>query len=330
MRARMTAGFVLVLAPYLLVMSALVPAVTNRGTELREKELIGWITQHVSRTMARPDWRVRLSEIMAAHVPEESRFALLIVDRNQRLVLRSPGPGPAWPRVGGDRGRRDLRRAGASAEAGAAGRAAALRTRENRLPLRRAEPKPEGHAGWVEGPDAAEVIESRPAGGGEPDDGWHTILERAVGPESRPMTLHVLRPRGAIAREQERQRLELLLLSLCTVLVVAVGAWMLVGRTLSPIRRLAVQASAASVENLQVRLRAPSRDAELVELVDTLNGLLSRLAETAAMKPTVGPRGASTRRPPTSCARPGADRRPAGALRSSGGRAQPRPDRGGV
>jgi hypothetical protein len=104
MRARMTAGFVLVLAPYLLVMSALVPAVANRGTELREKELIGWITQHVSRTMARPDWRVRLSEIMAAHVPEESRFALLIVDRNQRLVLRSPGPGPAWPRVGGDRG----------------------------------------------------------------------------------------------------------------------------------------------------------------------------------------------------------------------------------
>lgn len=282
-RARMTAGFVLVLAPYLLIMSALVPAVANRGTELREKELLGWITQHLSRTMARPDWRLRLSEIMATHVPEESHFALLIVDRNQRLVWRSPGPGPAWPRVGGDPGRRDLRRARSSAEASAAGRAAALRTRKNRPPLRRAEPNPEGHAGRVEGPDAAEVIESGPADGGEPDDGWHTILERAVGSESRAMTLRVLRPRGAIAREQGRQRLELLL-SLCTVLVVACGAWVLVGRTLSPIRRLAVQASAASVENLQVRLQAPSRDAELVELVDTLNGLLSRLAETAAMK----------------------------------------------
>jgi signal transduction histidine kinase len=294
MRARMTAGFVIVLAPCLLIVSALLPNLANRATELRDQELAGRIVQRVNQAMARPDWRVRLAEIMATHVPNESHVALLIVDRNQHLVWRSPGPGPAWPRVVGHLERHAVRRARALAEANAAGRAAAPEKREDRASIGPAEPKHEGHSVLTEGPAAAEVAGSRPAGGGEPDDGWHTIGERAVGLESRPMILHILQSRSALAQGQRLQRLELLLLSLCTVLVVAGGAWVLVGRTLSPIRRLAVQASAASVElrhagdrqvaNLRVRLRAPSQDAEVVELVETLNGLLARLAETAAVK----------------------------------------------
>jgi signal transduction histidine kinase len=73
-------------------------------------------------------------------------------------------------------------------------------------------------------------------------------------------------------------------LSLLVILAVSAGAWLLVGRTLLPIRLLSRQASAASVENLHIRLHAPSRDAEIVDLVGTLNGLLARLSETAAAK----------------------------------------------
>lgn len=74
------------------------------------------------------------------------------------------------------------------------------------------------------------------------------------------------------------------ILGLFVVLLVTVGAWMLVGRTLSPIGRLSHQANAATVENLRVRLEQPSQDAEIVGLVETLNGLLSRLSETASAK----------------------------------------------
>ncbi len=74
------------------------------------------------------------------------------------------------------------------------------------------------------------------------------------------------------------------LLGLLVVALVTAGAWILVGRTLSPIGLLSRQAHAATIEDLQVRLREPSQDAEIVGLVATLNGLLSRLSETASAK----------------------------------------------
>lgn len=85
-------------------------------------------------------------------------------------------------------------------------------------------------------------------------------------------------------RSQERLALTLIVLSLFIFLTVTGGAWLLVGRTLSPIGRLAGQARSASVERMRVHLTAPSKDVEIVELVATLNGLLDRLAESAAAR----------------------------------------------
>jgi signal transduction histidine kinase len=78
------------------------------------------------------------------------------------------------------------------------------------------------------------------------------------------------------------QALILLGLVLCVAVVTAAGAWVLVGRTLLPIRMLARQTDAASAASLSVQLDAPSDDAELVELVATLNRLLRDLTRTAA------------------------------------------------
>jgi signal transduction histidine kinase len=67
-------------------------------------------------------------------------------------------------------------------------------------------------------------------------------------------------------------------------LLAAVGAWVLVGHTLSPIAALSKQASDASTDSLYIHLREPSSDAEIVGLVATLNDLLTRLSETAKAK----------------------------------------------
>ena len=64
----------------------------------------------------------------------------------------------------------------------------------------------------------------------------------------------------------------------------AFAAWSLVGRTLSPIAKLSSQARTASIDDLTVRLKPPSDDVEIVGLVETLNGLLERTAETTASK----------------------------------------------
>ncbi len=73
-------------------------------------------------------------------------------------------------------------------------------------------------------------------------------------------------------------------LSLIVLGVVAVGTWLMVGGVLSPLRSLASQADQASTEHLSVRLESPSRDAEMRDLVQTLNGLLERVYETAEVK----------------------------------------------
>jgi signal transduction histidine kinase len=67
---------------------------------------------------------------------------------------------------------------------------------------------------------------------------------------------------------------------LLVVVVTAVGAWVVVGRTLAPIDQLAHQAQAASTDQLDLNLSAPSRDREVVNLVSTLNAMLARLART--------------------------------------------------
>lgn len=69
-----------------------------------------------------------------------------------------------------------------------------------------------------------------------------------------------------------------------SVVFFGVVAWLMIGRTLSPIGALAKQAEEASVDHSGVRLTAPSEDAEMRELVATLNGFLSRMEQAAEEK----------------------------------------------
>jgi signal transduction histidine kinase len=131
---------------------------------------------------------------------------------------------------------------------------------------------PDGKVAWRSQHEA-------PPWPGTPDDGWRVATVPAGA------STVVLGFDWAHTRETLREEaVTLLCLGLLAVVAAALGSWVLVGRTLAPIGLLSRQARDASAESLQVFLRAPSEDAEISELVTTLNGLLARLAETAAAK----------------------------------------------
>lgn len=111
------------------------------------------------------------------------------------------------------------------------------------------------------------------------NDTWMTA-HHSYGPYTITLGLPWKRTESAL----HAQALKLILLGIILTAIATTGTWFLVGRTLMPIRVLSRQARAASVESLRVNLNAPSADAEIVELVDTLNGLLGRLTEAAAAR----------------------------------------------
>ena len=109
-------------------------------------------------------------------------------------------------------------------------------------------------------------------------------------PPSPPSRPNVKRDRAVtvvVAKEwgQAREQLDesaLGLAAFCALITFAcgAGAWVLVGHTLAPIGLIARQAEASSTDILSVRLEPPSGDREVVELVNTLNEFLGRLAAT--------------------------------------------------
>ena len=90
-------------------------------------------------------------------------------------------------------------------------------------------------------------------------------------------TLILARDWAPITEDLREGARTLWILGALVVAATTLAAWLLVGRTLSPLDRLAAQAQNASIESLAVRLIAPSSDAEMLHLTRTLNSLLERL-----------------------------------------------------
>ena len=80
----------------------------------------------------------------------------------------------------------------------------------------------------------------------------------------------------------QQQHIRLALTTFMWILfpAVAIGAWVIVGRTLSPLRSLSRQIESSD----GTRLVVPSSDHEMVELVTTINGLLDRIEATTEAK----------------------------------------------
>jgi signal transduction histidine kinase len=89
---------------------------------------------------------------------------------------------------------------------------------------------------------------------------------------------------GDFAEDHASRLRDLLTLSSIALVALCLGAWLLVGKTLSPIRALARQAATASADHPDVQLVSPSQDSEMRELVSTLNGFLGRIQEASDEK----------------------------------------------
>lgn len=122
--------------------------------------------------------------------------------------------------------------------------------------------------------DGKPLYDSRPM-----ERSWKTT-HLAIGDK----TLFIGFPWGKTEVALHANALFLAQMSVLVVVAVSIGAWLMVGRTLSPIQRLSQQAQEAGADSLHLRLEPPSQDAEVVQLVTTLNGMLERLEENAASR----------------------------------------------
>ena len=94
-------------------------------------------------------------------------------------------------------------------------------------------------------------------------------------------TLVLARDWAPVAEDLRESAAALWQLGFVIVGATTLAAWLIVGKTLSPLDSLAAQAQNASIESLAVRLRSPSSDAEMLHLTRTLNDLLERLEREA-------------------------------------------------
>jgi len=207
MRMRMTLGFILVMAPFLVVSSHFV-VIAMRMVHSREaKDMVGRAIKLGAASLQSPDWKVELTKIYGLDELRQRHIGALVASPRGDVLWRSESDAPKWPDPP---------------------RSSTTRMQVGDLSLYvNLQDFPNG-----EGPDA----------------------------------------RG------------LLLISLVSVLAVGFGSWLLVGRTLSPIRSLSRQAAAASAGDAETRLVAPSQDLEMRELVSTLNGFLGRTREASEEK----------------------------------------------
>ncbi|MEI8282989.1 MAG: histidine kinase dimerization/phospho-acceptor domain-containing protein [Armatimonadota bacterium] len=93
---------------------------------------------------------------------------------------------------------------------------------------------------------------------------------------------HSFHLQGHFDQEAQRHHIKLVLTTFMLMLfpLTALGAWLIVGRTLGPLRSLSKQADLAHAG----RLVSPSSDIEMIELVGTINHLLDRMEATAEAK----------------------------------------------
>jgi signal transduction histidine kinase len=261
MRSRTTAGFVLIIAVVLACcITTLISFARNSG-EYENRELLQSIADEGREALQHPDWQARLDKIAAESRVADKNISIAVVHRNRpNGRFRRDGQGDGTGGTG-DRPTRtsDSRPGGPDPQM-----AIMWQSRKVMPPNR---PRPDG---------SGRTSPEQKAW----DASWRGYAEGA----GDGRLVAVVRPFSNFLHEMDRRQMDMLLMGGLVVFVVGVGAWFVVGKTLSPIRRLANQAANATAEKLDTRLEPPSQDREVLELVNTLNGFLTRMEETVETK----------------------------------------------
>ena len=207
MRMRITLGFVLVMAPFLVLLSHLILVGTGRMRQDETNAVIDRTLKLGAERLRSPNWREGLTELFRQDEVQRQDIGGLVANLDEQVLWRSDSNPPQWP----DPPRNSTR---------------AVPYGELTL--------------FVRVPDLPTNLDA----------------------EARGLALH----------------------SLAAVCALAIGSWLVVGRTLLPIRSLSRQAAEAGANDARARLVPPSQDLEMRELVTTLNGFLDRAQEASEEK----------------------------------------------
>jgi signal transduction histidine kinase len=282
MRARMTAGFTLFIALLMLVVGVLLLWSARRNAERQTSALLAATVVDVRQYAAVNAPFARLTEIADAQNGERGggEVGLWVLSPTNKVLWRSRPP--AWRRFGRPPGFNS----GAPAD-----------MPPDAPPPREPPPPPRFSIPGFGGPPR----DGR-GGRGGPGRGNFNPDPQFVPPLHDPAGWRVAQVKwgensvliGVPWHKEEHvlrdQMVSLIVLALCVVGATALGAWFLVGRTLSPLSNLAQQARETAQNSTQHKsleplvLNAPSRDREMRELVDMLNELLSSVFQAARSK----------------------------------------------
>src|SRR5687768_15786303 len=97
MRARMTAYFLVVLAPLLFVTCMVLPRFAGMEAEVGFKKRFGELVKLAEGMTARRDWGPELRADLAEFCKSQGDVAAQVVDERGEVVWRSRGEGPRWP-----------------------------------------------------------------------------------------------------------------------------------------------------------------------------------------------------------------------------------------
>jgi signal transduction histidine kinase len=110
---------------------------------------------------------------------------------------------------------------------------------------------------------------------------WSVVEKPLLSPKEGPLHAIALSPLEDVLRSTETLQRVLALGVPVLVCLLALAAWVLVGRALRPVRVMTQQAAGIADATAPERLAVPAAQDELGELARTLNGMLDRLAEGA-------------------------------------------------
>ena len=230
------------------------------------------------RTRATAGFVIIIGIVLACLITSISAFSSLQAESDSRNLVRNVA----------DKAKLDLAKSNWRAALAALAANNDVKSKDITLLVGKMEPRPDGQPG--ERPSRELLWRSSPEGPPWPpprrreNDQQPLIWRTSPFREANGMFVLASRPRASEQKDLAARKLDMFAAAGFILLAVGIGGWLVVGTTLNPIRKLAGQAANASTEDLSLQLSPPSADAEVVELVDTLNGLLNRISETAEAK----------------------------------------------
>ncbi|XXY50182.1 ATP-binding protein [Sorangium sp. So ce269] len=135
--------------------------------------------------------------------------------------------------------------------------------------------------GFGRAPTDPPALPDIPPGPPRPAPPWSVVEMPIVSPADGPLTAVAMSPLDDVLRSTRTLTRVLAVGIPALVILLTAAAWVLIGRTLRPVRAMTLRAAGIADATTGERLAVPPTSDEVAELGRTLNGMLDRLADGA-------------------------------------------------